>query len=68
MGLKNKSNEESKDSLKYSFNSVINCYDQNYFKIYENAKKLQWFSLMLKNINQKYPEKENLAGSIIKNK
>ena len=39
-----------KNELKDNFSHVMRSYEENYFKLYENMRKLQWFILMLKNL------------------
>lgn len=39
-----------KNELKDNFSQVMRSYEENYFKLYENMRKLQWFILMLKNL------------------
>lgn len=32
----------------------MDCYEDDYFKLYTNFRKLQWFVVMLKNLEEKY--------------
>jgi hypothetical protein len=32
----------------------MDCYEDEYFKMYQNFRKLQWFVVMLKNLEEKY--------------
>ena len=43
----------SKAKTKSQFRTVKECYD-NYFSLYDDIKKLQWFRLMLWNMEERY--------------
>ena len=34
----------------------MECYEEDYFKLYQNFRKLQWFVIMLKNLEERYCE------------
>lgn len=51
---KTPSSEVWKDEVKNNFRNVMDCYEDDYFKLYTNFRKLQWFVVMLKNLEEKY--------------
>ena len=46
----------SKAQLKQQYGSMMGCYESSYFKLYENLRKIQWFVIMLKNLEEKYSD------------